>query len=109
LLFNVCAAGETGNDVEHFISTRVSVVFVLVGEFKLTTFVEVLVGEIARGDCNVPLSKAGKIFVRVLVAVRWDDVDDGKNDDDKKLPFRKNDGIFNDDEADDDIADEEDD
>jgi hypothetical protein len=106
LLFNGCAAGETGKDVEQFMSTRVSVVFVLVGEFRLTTFVEVLDGETARGDCNVPLSKAGKIFVRVLVAVRWDDVADG---DGKKLPFRKNDGIFNDDEIDEDVPDEDDD
>jgi hypothetical protein len=51
-------------------STRVSVVFVLVGEFKLTTFIDVPDGDIARGDCNVPLSRAGKIFVRVLETVR---------------------------------------
>jgi len=83
----------------------VSVVFVLVGELKVTTFVEVLDGETARGDCNVPLSRAGKIFVRVLVAVRWDDDDDG----DEKLPFRKSDGILNDDETDEDVTEEEDD
>jgi hypothetical protein len=84
----------------------VSVVFVLVGELKVTTFVEVLDGETARGDCNVPLSRAGKIFVRVLVAVRWDDDDD---DGDEKLPFRKSDGILNDDETDEDVTEEEDD
>ncbi len=82
-----------------------SVVFVLVGELKVTTFVEVLDGETARGDCNVPLSRAGKIFVRVLVAVRWDDDGDG----DEKLPFRKSDGILNDDETDEDVTEEEDD
>jgi hypothetical protein len=66
----VLAAGETGNDVEHLMSTRVSVVFVLVGEFKLTIFVDIPDGVIERGDCKVPLSRAGRIFVRVLVAVR---------------------------------------
>ena len=86
-------------------STRVSVVFVLVGEFRAIRFVEVLDGDMARGDCNVPLSKAGKIFVRVLEAVRWE-VDGG---DGKKSPFRKNDGIFNDDETDEDVVEEEDD
>jgi hypothetical protein len=90
-------------------STRVSVVFVLVGEFKATTFVEVLDGEIARGDCNVPLSKAGKIFVRVLVAVRWDDDGDGDGDGDEKLPFRKSDEMLNDDETDEDVTEDEDD
>lgn len=97
-------AGETGNDVEHLMSTRVSVVLVLVGEFKATTFDKVLDGETARGDCNVPLSKAGKIFVSVLVAVRWEEDDDGDGDTDK-LPFRKREGILNDDETDDDIID----
>jgi hypothetical protein len=51
-------------------STRVSVVFVLVGEFNVGTLADMLAGEIVRGDCNVPLSRAGKIFVRVLVIVR---------------------------------------
>jgi hypothetical protein len=88
-------------------STSVSVVFVLVGEFKVTTFDKVLDGETARGDCNVPLSRAGKIFVRVLVAVRWDD--DGDDDDGEKLPFRKRDGILNDDEIDADVIEEDDD
>ena len=69
-------AGETGSDVDDFISTSVSVVFVLVGEFIETAFVVTLVGEIGRGDCNVPLSRAGKIFVKVLLADRCDD-DDG--------------------------------
>jgi hypothetical protein len=90
-------------------STRVSVVFVLVGEFKLATFDNVPDGETARGDCNVPLSKAGKIFVRVLVAVRWDDDDDDSDGDGEKLPFRKSEGILNDDETDDDIIEEDDD
>jgi hypothetical protein len=89
-------------------STSVSVVFVLVGEFKVTTFDKVLDGETARGDCNVPLSRAGKIFVRVLVAVRWDDGDDD-DDDGEKLPFRKRDGILNDDEIDEDVIEEDDD
>jgi hypothetical protein len=83
-------------------STRVSVVFVLVGEFKLATFVNVPAGDIARGDCNVPLSRAGKIFVRVPVTVRWDD-------DDAKSPLRRSDGILNDDDIDDDVAEFEDD
>ena len=98
----ICVAGETGNDVEHLMSTRVSVVLVLVGEFKATTFDKVLVGETARGDCNVPLSKAGKIFVNVLVAVRCADDVDGDTD---KLPFRKREGMLNDDETDEDIID----
>ena len=51
-------------------STRVSVVFVLVGEFKITTLFDTLDGELARGDDNVPLSRAGRILVRVLVTVR---------------------------------------
>lgn len=101
-VLNVCGAGETGKDVEHLMSTRVSVVLVLVGEFKATTFDKVVDGEIARGDCIVPLSKAGKIFVNVLVAVRCDDEGDGDND---KLPFRKREGIPNDDETDEDIID----
>ncbi len=84
-----------------------SVVLVLVGEFKAILFDKVLDGEIARGDCNVPLSRAGKIFVRVLVAVRWDD-DDGDGDG-EKLPFRKSEGILNDDETDEDIIEEDDD
>ncbi len=108
LLLCILAAGETGNDVEHLMSTRVSVVFVLVGEFKLARFINVPDGDIARGDCNVPLSRAGKIFVRVLVAVRWDD-DDEEDDDDEKSPLRKKDGIFNDDEIDVDVAEVEDD
>ncbi len=90
-------------------STSVSVVFVLVGEFKVTTFDKVLDGETARGDCNVPLSRAGKIFVRVLVAVRWDDDGDDDDDDGEKLPFRKRDGILNDDEIDEDVIEEDDD
>lgn len=69
-------AGETGSDVDDFVSTSVSVVFVLVGEFIEMGFVVTLVGETARGDCSVPLSSAGKIFVNVLLAVRCDD-DDG--------------------------------
>jgi hypothetical protein len=73
-------------------STRVSVVFVLVGEFKLATFVDIPAGDIARGDCNVPLSKAGRIFVRVPVTVRCD-VDDAKS------PLRKSDGILIDDDV----------
>ncbi len=106
-LLNVCVAGETGNDVEHFMSTRVSVVFVLVGEFNIATFDNVPDGEAARGDCNVPLSNAGKIFVKVLVAVRWD-ADDGDGDG-EKFPFRKSEGILNDDKPDEDIIDEDDD
>jgi len=82
-------------------STSVSVVFVLVGEFKVTRFVEVPDGETARGDCNVPLSRAGKIFVKVLVTDRWD------GDDDEKLLFRKSDGILNDDETDEDVTEED--
>jgi hypothetical protein len=81
---------------------------VLVGEFKFARFINVPDGDIARGDCNVPLSRAGKIFVRVLVAVRWDD-DDEEDDDDEKSPLRKKDGIFNDDEIDVDVAEVEDD
>ena len=102
LLLNICVAGETGNDVEHLMSTRVSVVFVLVGEFNVTAFDNVPDGETARGDCNVPLSSAGKIFVRVLVAVRCDE-DDG---DGEKFPFRKSEGIF-DDETDEDIIEDD--
>lgn len=106
LLLNVWVAGETGNDVEHLMSTSVSVVFVLVGEFKLTWFIEVPDGEPARGDCKVPLSRAGKIFVNVLVTVRWD----GDGDDDgEKLFFRKSDGILNDDEPDEEVIVEDDD
>jgi hypothetical protein len=53
------------------------------------------------------LSRAGKIFVRVLETVRWDgDVD---VDDDAKSPLRKSDGILNDDEIDGDVAEFEDD
>lgn len=85
-------------------STSVSVVFVLVGEFKLAKFIEVLDGEPARGDCNVPLSRAGKIFVNVLVTVRWA----GDGDGDEKLPFRKSDEILNDDEIDDDVPEDDD-
>ena len=88
-------------------STRVSVVFVLVGEIKLAAlFIDVPDDDIARGDCNVPLSRAGKIFVRVLVAVRWDD---DEEDDDEKSPLRKSDGILNDEEMDVDVAEVEDD
>lgn len=94
----ILAAGETGNDVEHLMSTRVSVVFVLVGEFKFARCVDVPTGDSARGDCNVPLSSAGKIFVRVLEIVRWD-----VDGDEAKSPLRKNDGILNDDEIDDDV------
>ncbi len=97
----ILATGETGNDVEHFMSTRVSVVFVLVGEFKFARFVNVPDGDIARGDCNVPLSRAGRIFVRLLDTVRWDD-------DEAKSPLRKSDGILNDDD-DDDVVEFEDD
>lgn len=60
------AIGETGNDVEHFISTRVSVVFVLVGECKLPTLFDVLTDD----DDNVPLRRAGRILLNVLVTVR---------------------------------------
>lgn len=54
-------------------STRVSVVLVLVGEFKLATLVTVSDGDVVHGDCNEPLSRVGKIFVRVFVTVRCDD------------------------------------
>lgn len=91
LIFDVWIAGDAGKDVDDFISTRVSVVFVLVGE----VIVILVDGEIARGDCKVPLSRAGRIFVNVLVAVRWDEGTVGK------LPFRNNDEILNDDETDD--------
>lgn len=91
LIFDAWIAGDTGKDVDDFISTRVSVVFVLVGE----VIVILVDGETARGDCRVPLSRAGRIFVNVLVAVRWDEVTVGK------LPFRNNDEILNDDETDD--------
>ncbi len=104
MLLKVWVAGETGNDVEHFISTRVSVVFVLVGEFKVTAFGEMPDDGTVRGDCNVPLSRAGKIFVRVLVTVRWDD-----EGDDEKLPFRKSEEILNDDDTDEGVAEEDDD
>ena len=97
-----CVAGETGKDVEHFMSTRVSVVFVLVGEFKFARFDKVPDGEAARGDCRVPLSRAGRIFVSVLVAVRWDG-------DGEKLPLRKSEDILNDDESEEDIIDGEED
>lgn len=99
VVLSIWAIGETGNDIEDLISTIVSVVFVLVGEFKLGTFVDAPDGDIARGDGNVPLSRAGKIFVSVLVTLRWDDVEDDENS-----PLRKSDGIFNDDEIDADVV-----
>ena len=56
--------------MEHFVSTRVSVVLVLVGEFNAAILDELADGETAHGDCIEPLSRAGKIFVRVLGTVR---------------------------------------
>lgn len=53
-------------------------------------------GELARGDGNVPLSSAGRIFVNVLVTVRCDD--DGKS------LLRRIDAILNDDELEDDTG-----
>jgi hypothetical protein len=58
------AAGETGSDVEHFVSTSVSVLLLLPSEFELRTFVEPSVD-----DGFVPFSRAGRIFV----SVRCDD------------------------------------
>lgn len=65
-------AGETGNDVEHFASTSVSV---LVGEtMERELFVDIALGEVERGEAlTVPFSSAGKILVNVPVTVRCDD------------------------------------
>lgn len=68
--------------------------FVLVGDVKLGIFVLMPTGDMARGDCNVPLSRAGRIFVRVLVGVRCDD-----DDDNAKSPLRKTDGTLSDDDV----------
>lgn len=81
--FPPCVVGETGNDVEHLLSS-------FAVEFGGSA------GEVARGDVNVPLSSAGRIFVRVLVADRCDDEDD----DGGKSPLRRIDEILNDEELD---------
>jgi hypothetical protein len=69
---NLCIAGDTGNDVEHFMSTSVSVVFVLVGEFAAVKPIGTPMGDAERDDGNLPLSRAGKILVNVLVVTLCD-------------------------------------
>ena len=78
--FSSCVVGETGNDVEHLLSS-------LAVEFDGSA------GEVARGDGNVPLSRAGKMLVKVLVADRCDD-DGGKS------PLRRIEEMLSDDELD---------
>lgn len=86
-------AGETGNDVEHLVSTSVSVVFVLVGECEVTMFVDMSDGEAERDDDDkVPLRRAGRMLLSVLVTVRCDDAGA------EKLAFRSNEEILNDDD-----------
>ena len=65
-------AGETGNDVEHFALTSVSV---LVGEtMERELLLDIALGEVERGEAlTVPFSSAGKILVNVPVTVRCDD------------------------------------
>lgn len=70
LASSLCVAGETGKDAEHFVSTKVSVVFVLVGEFRAAIFIETPTGDVPRGDGIVPLRRAGRILVRVPVTDR---------------------------------------
>jgi hypothetical protein len=92
-----CVAGETGNDVEHFVSTKVSVVFVLLGELRATIFIETPTGDVPRGDGNVPLRSAGRIFVRVPVTERCDDGTAAGEGIVKQWLFRKIDEISNED------------